>query len=637
MVTVSPFGSWPSPLSATWASSSAPRRDGGALVEDQVWWGESVPTEGGRTTVRRRHADGRIEDMLPAPWNARSRVHEYGGGSWAVTEDGDLFFVEKSDQRVWMKRPGTAPRALTPPAPNVRYGGLRWQVGVLLAVQERHDDTPLPGRAIVAIGTGDEPEIAALVAGSAFVAQPVLSPRGDRLAWVAWDHPDMPWDRTQVRVGRIEHGTVSEWTTITSGDTAALQPEWIGDEVIRYLDDPTGRWNLWEVRLDADLAPTALAPADADTGGPLWVLGARWHAALAGGDALAVRTHGDDSLVRISAEGEVTPVSLPARSRLTVEACDGTRVLVSGSAPGTTGLWLVHADGTARQVVGETVDAGILPFLPTSRAVSFDGPHGPVHAFDYPPTNPDMRAPEGERPPYIVFVHGGPTAHVAGVADSKIAFFTSRGIGVLDVNYGGSTGYGRTYRERLRGQWGVVDVDDVATAATGLADDALADPRRIAIEGGSAGGWTVLAALVGTDVFSAGISRYGVGDARALAADTHDFEARYLDGLIGPLPDAEPIYLERSPLSRPERFRVPLLLLQGAEDAVVPPAQAEAIRAALTVHRVPHAYVLYAGEGHGFRRVETIVHALESELAFLGQVFGFGTPGVAPIELTAGR
>lgn len=630
-----PFGSWPSPLSAAWASSSAPRLEGGALIGDQVWWGESVPAEAGRTTIRRRAVDGQIDEILPEPWNARSRVHEYGGGSWAVSEEGILFFVEKSDQRVWMLRPGGAPSPLTPADTGDRYGGLSWQGGLLLAVRETHSGSPVPARAIVSIATdAAAPQVTEVVAGSAFVAQPALSPRGDQLAWIAWDHPDMPWDRTQLRVGRIEQGTVLEWSSVTSGDTAALQPVWMNDDELRYLDEPSGRWNLWQLRLDGDRARTAVAPADADTGGPLWVLGARWYAALTDGGAIAVRTNGDDELVRISAQGEARQVDVPPRSRENIESTDGERVLVSGSAAGTAGMWLIGSDGTVQQVVGPAVDAGTLAYLPTARPATFEGPHGPVHAFDYPPTHPDVQGPVGELPPYVVFVHGGPTAHVAGVADSKTAYFTSRGIGVLDVNYGGSTGYGRAYRERLRGQWGIVDVDDVASAAAGLAAEGRADPERIAIEGGSAGGWTVLAALVGTDVFGAGISRYGVGDARALAADTHDFEARYLDGLIGPMPDAEQIYIDRSPLSRPEGFRVPLLLLQGSEDAVVPPAQAEAIRDTLAARGVPHAYVLYEGEGHGFRRAETIVHALESELAFLGQVFGFDTPGVPPVELS---
>ncbi len=626
-MTTLPYGSWPSPLSAAWASSAAPRLDGGAIVGEEIWWGESVPAEAGRTTVRRRRADGSAEDLLPAPWNARSRVHEYGGGSWAVSPEGILFFVEKADQRVWMLAPGADPVPLTPLAGDTRHGGLTWQHGTLLAVRETHGAGPVPARAIISIAA-DGSGATELAAGSAFVAQPALSPAGDRLAWVAWDHPDMPWDRTELRVGELVDGVVADWTAVTSGETAALQPEWIDRETLRYLDDPTGRWNLWERG-----AERAVASADADTGGPLWVLGARWYAPLNDGSTVAVRTNGDDELVRITADGAVTPIALPARSRVTVEASDGERVLVSGAAVGTAGMWVVDRDDTVRQVVGPPVDAGTRPYLPIARPVTFPGAHGPVHAFDYPPTHPDVSAPAGELPPYVVFVHGGPTAHVAGVADSKTAFFTSRGIGVLDVNYGGSSGYGRDYRERLRGQWGVVDVDDVAAAAEGLASEGRADRTRIAIEGGSAGGWTVLAALVGTDVFGAGISRYGVGDARTLAEDTHDFEARYLDGLIGALPDAEETYIQRSPLSRAERFRVPLLLLQGAEDAVVPPSQAEAIRDALASRGVPHAYVLYEGEGHGFRRAETIVHALESELAFLGQVFGFDTPGVAPVEL----
>lgn len=637
MPTAIPYGSWPSPLTAEGATAGSARYEGAAFAGAEIWWGESLADEGGRTTVRRRGGDGAVQSILPAPWNARSRVHEYGGGSWAATEDGRLFFVEKSDQRVWALRPGAEPRALTP-APgegDVRFGGLRWQEGVLLAIRERHSDDPVPVRDIVSIdpdGAADG-AVTSLVGGSTFLAQPALSPGGGHLAWVAWDHPDMPWDRTELRVGRLEDGVVAEWTSVSSGQTAALQPEWVSADELLFTDDASGRWNLSRVRLDADLDTDAAAAADADTGGPLWVLGLRWYAPLSDGRVVAVQTQGSDRLVVIGADGSASPVDLPATTRLVVEDADGTRVLVSGAAPGGSGIWLIDGSGGVERVT--PAPEGLAPeWYPAGRPVTFTGPHGDVHAFDFPPTNPEVTAPSGELPPYVVFVHGGPTAHVGGVADGKIAFFTSRGIGVLDVNYGGSSGYGRAYRERLRGQWGIVDVDDVAAAASGLVAEGRADPRRLAIEGGSAGGWTVLAALVGTDVFGAGISRYGVGDARALAADTHDFEARYLDGLIGPLPEAEAVYLERSPLSRPERFRVPLLLLQGAEDAVVPPTQAEAIRAALAEGGVPHAYVLYEGEGHGFRRADTMIHALETELAFLGRVFGFQTPGVARVVLS---
>lgn len=631
MTTTAPYGSWISPLSAADASATAARFDGARYVGDEIWWGESLPDEGGRTTVRRAAVDGATLDVLPAPWNARSRVHEYGGGSWTAAEDGRLFFVEKTDQRVWMLRPGAEPVPLTPVDDRARHGGLRWQADTLLAVREVHDGAPVPRRSIVAIpldGSGTRE----LVAGSDFLAQPALSSDGRRLAWVAWDHPDMPWDRTQIRVGELRDGVIPAWESVTSGETAALQPEWDAAGRLVYIDEPTGRWNLRRRDAASAHGSEPVAPADADTGGGLWVLGVRWYAPLADGGFVAVRTDGADEVVRIDADGAVTVTDVPARSRVVVEDVTGSRALVSGTAPGITGIWEIGEDGTVVLVRGTRSGLGE-EWIPAVRSLTVPGPHGEVHAFDHPPTNPDFSAPEGELPPYLVLVHGGPTAHVGGVADSRITYFTSRGIGVLDVNYGGSTGYGRAYRDRLQGQWGVVDRDDVAAAASGLAIEGRADAARTAIAGGSAGGWTVLAALVGTDVFAAGISRYGVGDARLLATDTHDFEARYLDGLIGPLPEAEALYLERSPLGHTEGFRVPVLLLQGADDAVVPPSQAEAIRDALAARGVPHAYVLYEGEGHGFRRAETVVHALESELAFLGQVFGFETPGVAPLTL----
>lgn len=638
MVDVSPYGSWPSPVTATWASTASARIDGAALVGEDVWWAQSLPEEAGRTAVLRRDADGTVHTVLPAPWNARSGVHEYGGGSWAVDGESRLFFVERSDQQVWVLAPGEAPRRLTDDA-DVRYGGLRLSAGMLLGIRERAGRD----RAVVRID-GNGAGASDLVAGSDFVAQPVLSPRGDRLAWIAWNHPDMPWDRTVLRVGRIEGGTVSEWTDVTDGHSSALQPEWVSDEELVFLDDTTGRWNPWRVRLDDDASRTPIAPADADTGGPLWSLGSRWFGVRADGGLIAVRTQGSDQLVAVDAAGAVTDIDIPATSSLMIEATVGHRALVSGMAPGLSGIWLIELGDAAggpgspevSLVVGETSDLPgerLAEWMPPTRPLTVDGPTGAVHAFVHPPTHPRTVGPTDERPPYLVLVHGGPTGHEGGVADSKTLFFTSRGIGVLEVNYGGSTGYGRAYRDRLRGQWGVVDVADVAAAASGLAAGGDADPKRLAIKGGSAGGWTVLAALARTDVFAAGISRYGVGDARALAADTHDFESRYLDGLIGPLPAAEDVYIERSPLTHIDGLRVPVLLLQGSDDAVVPPAQAEAIRDALAAHGIPHAYVLYEGEGHGFRRAESVVHALESELAFLGQVFGFDTPGVPPIAL----
>jgi dipeptidyl aminopeptidase/acylaminoacyl peptidase len=616
-------------------TAATPRIDGARFVGDGIWWAESVGEEGGRTAVRRRGAGGDVVDVLPPPWNARSRVHEYGGGAWTATDDGVLLFVEKADQCVRALSPGDEPRILTPADRGMRFGGLSLQGGRLIAVRETHGTRGAPRRDLVEIAL-DGSGVTSLVAGSDFLAHPALSPSGRHLAWIAWNHPDMPWDRSELRVGRLEDGAVAEWTTVAGGQSSPLQPMWIDDDDLLYADDSSGRWNLWREHLSADLPRHPLCPSDADTGGPLWVLGTRWYARLDDGRVVAIRTHGDDELVVVDPDGTERPLPSPVTSDVCVEDTRGTRVLVSGgSADAPSGLWAIDVDRPADAVlVHGGPPAWGAEWMPHPRAVTFPGPHGPVHAYDFPPTNPDAAAPPGELPPYVVLVHGGPTAHRGGAASGRIAYFTSRGIGVLDVNYGGSSGYGREYRERLRGQWGVVDVDDVAAAARGLAEEGAADPARIAIAGGSAGGWTVLAALVNTDVFAAGLSRYGVGDARALATDTHDFEARYLDGLIGPLPAAEQLYLERSPLSHPERFRVPLLLLQGADDPVVPPAQSEAIRDALAARGIPHAYVVYPGEGHGFRSAENVVHALETELAFLGAVFGFDTPGVEPIELT---
>ncbi|MET0736070.1 MAG: prolyl oligopeptidase family serine peptidase [Microbacterium sp.] len=634
-----PHGAWPSPVTASSVSAAAPRIEGACFVGDEVWWGESIPEEGGRSGVR-RSVDGVSHDVLPAPWSARSRVHEYGGGAWTVADEA-LVFVEKTDQRVWMMRPGASPVALTPKQGGMRFGGLTWQGGRLLAVRETHGGSPVPARDIVEIpldgaATVDPRRILQLVGDSDFLAHPAMSPNGSLLAWIAWDHPAMAWDRAELRVGRIEEGVVAEWSTVTEPASAPLQPEWIGEDDLLFLDDPSGRWNLRRLHLSFELPTRDLAPADADTGGPLWVLGARWYRLLDDGRIVAIRTNGADELVLIEpATGAVSRLDVPVSSGASIEDASGTHVLVSGAGVDSgPGLWLIDVDdpAAATAVVGGGSPWGA-EWMPRPRAVTFDGPHGAVHAFDYPPTNPDASAPEGELPPYVVFVHGGPTTHVGPAASGRIAYLTSRGIGVLDVNYGGSSGYGREYRDRLRGQWGVVDVDDVAAAARGLAAAGGADPDRIAIAGGSAGGWTVLSALARTDAFAAGISRYGVGDARALAADTHDFEARYLDGLIGPLPAAEAVYVERSPLTHPERFSVPILLLQGADDLVVPPAQSEAVRDALAARGIPHAYVVYEGEGHGFRRAETLVHALETELAFLGAVFGFEPPDIPPIEL----
>lgn len=642
MTTILPFGTWPSPISAAEVTTSAPRIDGARFVGDDVWWSESLPAERGRTAILRRSidagGDGETTVVLPRHWSARSRVHEYGGGAWTVDERGVLFFVEQSDQRVWRMDADGEPRALTSESPGTHFGDLTWTGGRLLAVRETARSDGSSARAIVEINTdaGTPSTGTELAAGYDFVAYPRLAPDGRRLAFVGWNHPDMPWDATHVVVRDLETGDSS---VIAGGpDESVLQPEWTGPDELTYTTDRSGRWRLERRALGEQAQATAANESDADTGGPLWNLGARWFAPLGtfhSGRILAVRTHGRDELVVIEPDGGARIIPTPLSAQVLIRDVRGTRALVTGAGATTpAGLWLLDVDDpTVTRALRGGVSERSSGWLPEAVAMTFDGPSGPVHAFAYPPTNPGVAGPAGERPPYIVTVHGGPTAHVAGEASPAVAYFTSRGIGVLDVNYGGSSGYGRAYRERLAGQWGVVDVQDVAAAAEGLVAAGWADGARLAIKGGSAGGWTVLSALTTSGIFAAGISRYGVADLRALAADTHDFEAHYLDGLVGPLPEAQAVYVERSPLSRMDALRVPVLLLQGADDPVVPPAQAYAMRDALAAKGVRHALVVYEGESHGFRRAETIQHALESELSFLGQVFGFATPGVPVLPL----
>ncbi|MGJ0388747.1 S9 family peptidase [Microbacterium sp. CGR1] len=613
----SPFGTWPSPFSASGVAASSPRIDGSAFVGDEIWWGESVPSEGGRLTVRSSTG----AEILPAPWSARSRVHEYGGGAWTADAEGTLYFVDAKDQRVHRKRRGDEPEPLTPAG--AAHGGLRLQQGRLFAVRE--DLTRGPHRRgifeipVDGSAAEDPSLVATVVEGEGFYAHPALSPDGSRVAWVQWTGSQTPWQHATLAVS-------DGIATVELATRAALQPEWTGDDELLYADDPAGRWALHRVQLDssgAALPAVRIDDVDADTGYGLWVLGNRWYRPLDDGRIVAVRTNGRDEVVVLDADGRARALALPADGHVSVDDVSGSRVLLSGNSSTTTpGVWCVDLDSD--EVIAVTGAKPTDPaWMPPASAILVDGAHGPVHAFAYPPAHPTISAPAGELPPYVVLVHGGPTAHVTGAASAAISFYTSRGIGVLDVNYGGSTGYGRAYRERLDGAWGVVDVDDVIAAARGLAETGDADPARIAIRGGSAGGWTVLSALVRGGIFAAGISRYGVTDLRMLAEHSHDFEAHYIEGLVGPLPEAEALYVDRSPLTHAARIDVPVLLMQGADDRVVPPEQSEAVRDALRARGIDHEYVLYPGEGHGFRSTETIVDALERELAFLGRAFGF--------------
>jgi dienelactone hydrolase len=645
-----PYGSWASPLSAADLTASQHPVLGGGYVGDEVWWTELRPAEAGRQAVRRLGPDGQPQDVLPGPWNARTRVHEYGGSSWTATTDGVLLFSEFSDQRLYRLAAGAgAPSPLTPEgqAP----AALRYAEPQLSAdgtevwcVRESHQADGKIVRDLCAVpldgsAAEDPSRIRSIVSGSHFLANARLSPDGTKLAWIAWEHPQMPWDGTELRVAELTaDGVCGPWRTLIGSSTeSVLQPEWHDNDSLFAISDRSGWWNLYLVPAGGDGQAQPLCPREEEFGGPLWQLGSRWYSLLPDGRLLTVRTLGLDRLGVLDPEtGELIDIDLGDLGTLTLNAVSGGRALLS-SAGARTGTGLRELDVATGALTDVRLASDDLPpaaYLPEARPMTFDGPGGrDVHALVYPPTNPDFAAPAGELPPYVAFVHGGPTAHVSPSVNLAVGYLTSRGIGVVDVNYGGSTGYGREYRERLRGQWGVVDVEDTVAVVQGLASAGLADGSRLAIEGGSAGGWTVLAALTGTDVFACGVSYFGVAELVEFAKHTHDFESRYLDGLIGPLPEALELYTSRAPLSNVDGLSCPVLLLQGLDDPVVPPAQAEMFRDALVAKGIPHAYLAYPGESHGFRRAENIISSREAELSFYGQVLGFETPGIPALEL----
>jgi dipeptidyl aminopeptidase/acylaminoacyl peptidase len=672
-----PFGAWPSPIAAADVARGRLRIAFPTVIGGETWWQEGRPEEGGRATVVHRAAGGKVADLLPAPWNVRTRVHEYGGLSYLPVPRSSvrpaaaggraprghaIVFANYADQRLYVAEPEVAegkeqPRPITPDpvAAQLDQAGLRYADFVLApsrreiwCVQEQHSNGKIT-RAIVAVpldgsAAEDPAVIRQLVTGSDFFAFPTPSPDGKRLAWISWNHPHMPWDGTELRVAMVTKGQVGQGRLIKGNlRESVLAPAWRDDTSLYVVTDWTGWWNIYQLGLTGE-PPQALYPAEEEFAGPLWQLGARPFAVLGDGRLAVVHGRGGMRLGLLDPDtSELTDLDLPMSEFAPMLSADGTAIAALAGGPAQP-LSVVRVDtATSRLEVlrPELDDVPDEAYLPVPRHVDVEGKYGRVvHALVYPPTNPDADGPDGERPPYVVWVHGGPTAHVVGLLDLEKAYFTSRGIGIIDVNYGGSTGYGRLYRERLRRQWGVVDVEDAVAAARSLAEAGEADPDRLAIRGGSAGGWTALAAVTtgaaSGAVFSAATSYYGVADLNAFAAHTHDFESRYLDGLVGPLPGFETIYAERAPVGHVTDATCPILLLQGLDDPVVPPEQAERIVSDLAAHGVRHAYITFDGESHGFRRAESQTVSLEAELSFYGQVLGFTPAGIPAIKLTDG-
>jgi dipeptidyl aminopeptidase/acylaminoacyl peptidase len=640
-----PHGAWPTPITSELVVRAAAVLGEVVVDGDDVWWSESRPAEGGRSVIVRRTADGTVADVLPAPWNARTRVHEYGGAAWTVA-GGTLWFTEFSDQRLYRLEPGSdAPVAVTPepavPA-GVRHADLQvLPDGVLLAVRETH---PASGGAahvvdeIVRVGP-DGTEV--LVSGPDFVSDPRPSPEGDALAWLQWDHPHMPWDAARL----VVRGADGREHPMAGGSgESVVQPVWGSDGTLWFLCDRTNFWSLYrrrphgEVELVLDLG--------SDIGGPQWRFGQSRYALLS--DRRVVLAYGAAGTDRLAVleDGGLRELDVPWSTFRYVRA-QGTSVVCLAASPSSEPVVLrVDVDSGAQEVLRPARDLGLDPaWFAVPEHVTFPTEDagtgiGEAHALVYPPTNPEATAPDGDLPPLLVVVHGGPTAAAVPVLNLDVQYWTSRGFCVADVDYRGSVGYGRRYRDALQGRWGVVDLDDVVACARFLAGSGRVDPARMAIRGGSAGGYTTLAALtMRPGVFTAGASHYGVADLGALAAETHKFESRYLDGLVAPWPSGRAVYDERSPINHVDALDTPLAVFQGDEDAVVPPDQAEAIVAAMREKGVPHAYLLFAGEQHGFRRAANIRAALDGELSFYAQVWGFELPaeeGIEPIVVSTG-
>ncbi|WP_029011085.1 alpha/beta hydrolase family protein [Azospirillum halopraeferens] len=633
-----PYGTWRSPVTARslaegGISLRAPWRRGATIM-----WLEGRPTEGGRTVPVRRSPDGTVADLPGAGWDIRGRVHEYGGGDLLHLDDPlgrpALAFCSGADQALYVTLADAGdPVALTVPGRD-RFADLRHDAARrrLIAVRERHpaDGHGDPENALVAVpldaAAGPSDGGTVLAAGADFYAGPCVAPDGNRLAYVTWNHPDMPWDGTELWVAALDAtGALGDPVRVAGGRTeSVVQPVWLPDGRLVYVSDRSGWWNLyvWD-----GTASRAVLPMAAEFAYPPWVFGLRDVAVVDGRTLACVHSRdGIRALGLVDVEtGALRPLDLPFTEIGDLHA-DGRTLTFCAAGPATpNAVVTLDLDTGAVETVRSSV--AVLPdpaYVSTARAIRFPtGDGAEAHAFYYPPVNPDAAAPPDERPPLIVRSHGGPTAAASAAYNPKIQFWTSRGFAVVDVNYRGSTGYGRPYRDALKGGWGVTDVADCVAAARYLADRGLADPNRLAITGSSAGGYAVLCAVTFHDVFRAGASHYGISDLEALATDTHKFEKHYLDSLVGPYPACRDLYVARSPIHHVDRLAVPMAFFQGLEDKVVPPDQAERMVAAIAAKGLPVAYVPFAGERHGFRRAETIVAALEGELYFYGRVFGF--------------
>jgi dipeptidyl aminopeptidase/acylaminoacyl peptidase len=638
-----PYGSWESALTAGHIARGATPLGQLEVDGEEILWLEGRPLEGGRAVLVRQAADGSREVVTPDGFNVRTRVHEYGGGSY-LARGGTIWFSNFADQRIYRQERGGPPVPVTTeehsPGAGSRYADARITPDgkLILCVRELHAEGREAVNEIVVLPADGSAAPRAAVTGCDFYANPRISPDGRKLAWISWDHPRMPWDGTALMVAELSaDGTVSGARQVAGGERESVfQPEWSPAGQLHFVSDRTGWWNLYSLRGGL---PVPLAPMEAEFGIPQWVFGLSTYAFLPGGTiACTFIMEGKQNLALLRpGAGGVQRIHSPLCDVRFLRAFGAGRLAFVGAGPaaGAAVQTLDPATGTTellRAGLDFSIDAGTVS---EARPIEFPTEGGlSAHALYYPPVNPRFEGPAADRPPLIVMSHGGPTSMAGAGFDPGIQYWTSRGFAVVDVNYGGSSGYGRPYRERLKDAWGIVDVDDCLNAARDLADRGEADPRRVAIRGGSAGGYTTLCALTFRRYFAAGASYYGVADLEALAKDTHKFESRYLDGLVAPYPEGRDVYIARSPVHFVDRISCPVILFQGLEDRVVPPQQAEAMAEALRRKHLPVAYLSFPEEQHGFRKAETIRRTLEAELYFYSRIFGFRPAGeIQPVGI----
>ena len=624
MPDIAPYGSWRSAITPDALTASAIGISSPVLDGDRIYWNERRPADAGRQVIVERSPDGTTHDVIGAPFSARTRVHEYGGASYLV-KGGVCWFVNEADQRVWRVVPGSSPTPITPESSEddqVRYADLELHPDgdALYAIRERHLESGEVVNDLVVLDPSTDSTPRVIAAGHDFFAAPRCSPDGRRLVYLSWDHPDMPWDATTLHEASIaaDHAAIESRKLAGGGDISISQPRFKLDGTCCFLSDRDGFW------VPYDEFGNMLSGSDADHCAPDWVLGQQSFAFNDAGRLFVIRHDVDgEHLYRVDGGGRVA-IAPDLKAFGALVAGGGALFAVAGSPTMPIALWSIDQESGAAEVLRTSRVPQHSVAISEPMPITFVGGDGlDSHAWFYPPRNAEFVAPDGELPPLIVLSHGGPTSQSAAIYDVGKQFFTSRGIAVVDVNYGGSSGYGRSYRNRLRGEWGVLDVADCVAAALHLAIAGLVDKGRLIIRGGSAGGFTTLAALATTQVFAAGSSHYGVSDLKSLATDTHKFESRYLDRLIGPWPAAEATYNERSPLEHADQINCPVIFFQGLDDRIVPPDQAERIVAALRSRGIPVAYLAFEGESHGFRRAETIRAVAGAELAFFGRVLEF--------------